>query len=139
MERKKKVLVVDDDVSILNVFKRILSSKGYAVDTAATAGEALKKAESNRYDVMLLDICLPDMEGTDLLQKLPQNSSEMVKIIVTGHSDEEHGIKASDLGADDYLVKPVKPEELLSTIKERLEDLRNRKNKSSCYVTSSRR
>jgi DNA-binding response OmpR family regulator len=130
MEHKKKVLVVDDDESILKAFKRILSRNRYAVDTATTAEEALKKAESNRYDVILLDICLPDMEGTDLLQKLPRNSSEMVKIIITGHSDDEHGIKASDLGADDYLVKPVEPEELLTTIKERLEDLRNRKTKA---------
>jgi YesN/AraC family two-component response regulator len=74
-----------------------------------------------------LDIRLPDMEGTDLLQKIQRDPSETVKIIITGHSDYEHGIKAADYGADDYLVKPVKPEELLTTIKERLEDRRNRK------------
>jgi len=60
-------------------------------------------------------------------QSYRKNFSEMVKIIVTGHSDNEHGIKASDYGADDYLFKPVKTEELLTCIKERLEDLRNEK------------
>ena len=87
----------------------------------------MEKIASNRYDVTLLDIRLPDMEGTDLLQKIQRDYSETVKIIITGHSDDEHGIKAADYGADDYLVKPVKPEELLTTIKERLEDRRNRK------------
>ena len=127
MMSKERILVVDDDESVLAAFRRVLSKNGYAVDTVSTAGKALEKLASNRYDVLLLDIRLPDMEGTDLLQKLSKDSSEMVKIIVTGHSDDEHGIKASDYGADDYLVKPVKPEELLMTIKERLEDLRNRK------------
>lgn len=127
MENKKKVLVVDDDESILRVFTRLLNKKGYIVDTAATAKEALEKTELSRYDVMLLDIGLPDAEGTDLLQKLPEKSSEMIKIIITGHSDAEHGIKAADYGADDYLVKPVKPEELLTTIEERLADVRKRK------------
>jgi len=126
MMNKERILVVDDDESILTAFRRVLSKNGYAVDTVSTAGKALEKMASNRYDVLLLDIRLPDMEGTDLLQKL-SNSSEMVKIIITGHSDDEHGVKASDYGADGYLVKPVEPEELLITIKERLDDLKSRK------------
>jgi len=74
MENKKKVLVVDDDKSILKAFTRILSKNGYAVDIASTAGEALEKIASNRYDVTLLDIRLPDMEGTDLLQKIQRET-----------------------------------------------------------------
>jgi two-component system response regulator AtoC len=127
MKNKEKILVVDDDKAILKSLVGILTKNGYAVETASTAVEALEKTESSHYDAMLLDICLPDMEGIDLLPKLPENSSDMVKIIITGHSDDEHGIKASDYGADDYLVKPVKVEELLNTIKERLEDLKNKK------------
>ena len=127
MKNKIKVLIVDDDEPILNNFKRILNKNGYEVDTASTAGEALEKSKTRCYDVMLLDIILPDMEGTDLLQKLPETSCETVKIIITGHSDAARGIKAADYGADEYLVKPVKSEELLTAIEERLKDLRRRK------------
>jgi FixJ family two-component response regulator len=65
---------------------------------------------------------LPDMEGTDLLLKLPKNS-DMVKIIITGFSTIENGAKAADCGANDFLVKPVKPQELLNAIKEGLAEL----------------
>ena len=124
---KKNVLVVDDDESILRVFSRILGKNGYIVDVARTGKEAIAKAQTSSYAVILLDIQLPDIDGTDLLLKLPGNASETVKIIVTGHSTTERGVKAADYGADDYLVKPVKPEELLATIRERLEELQKRK------------
>jgi len=124
---KKNVLVVDDDESILRVFSRVLGKNGYIVDVAGTGNEAIAKAQANSYAVILLDIQLPDIDGTDLLLKLPSKASETVKIIVTGHSTTERGVKAVDYGADDYLVKPVKPEELLATIRERLEELQKRK------------
>lgn len=123
---KKSVLVVDDDESVLRVFTRVLGKNGYTVDVARTGKEALAKAQVSSYAVILLDIQLPDIDGTALLLKLPGKASEMVKIIVTGHSTMERGVKAADYGADDYLVKPVKPEELLVTIKERLEELQKR-------------
>jgi DNA-binding response OmpR family regulator len=82
---------------------------------------------NNGYDVMLFDIILPDMDGIDLLKKLPETFCKTVKIIITVNSDAAHGIKAADYGADDYLVKPVNPEELLTAIEERLEDLKRRK------------
>jgi DNA-binding response OmpR family regulator len=119
VEEKKSVLVVDDEQSTLSSNKRILEKAGYLVDTAESGQEALEKAQTKRYDAALIDIKLPDMDGTDLLLKLPKNQ-EMVKIVITGFSDPEEGIKAADRGADEFLVKPVKPDELLSALKERL-------------------
>ena len=67
----------------------------------------------------IVDVKLPDMDGTELLLKTP-NDHKTIKIIVTGFSTDEVGKKAADYGADDFLVKPVKPEELIATVRERL-------------------
>ncbi len=119
VEEKRSILLVDDEESSRKVFSAILAKAGYLVDEATNGMDALEKARAKRYDVALVDIKLPDMEGTELLLRLPK-SSEMVKIVVTGFSTTENAVKASDCGADDFLVKPVDPEELLRSIRERL-------------------
>jgi DNA-binding response OmpR family regulator len=116
---KKQILVVDDDKNILRVFKRILEKEGYAVETAETGKDALKKIKKAKFNVSIVDVKLPDMDGTELLLKIP-NESKTIKIIVTGFSTDEVGKKAADYGADDFLVKPVKSEELIATVRERL-------------------
>ena len=118
-EEKKRILVVDDDVNILRVFKNILEKEGYIVDTAETGMDALEKIKEEKFSVCLIDVRLPDMDGTELLRKMA-NDSETIKIIVTGFSSEEVGKKAADYGADDFLVKPVRAEELIATVRERL-------------------
>jgi DNA-binding response OmpR family regulator len=118
-DKKKRILVVDDDVHILKGFKNILEKEGYiveAVDTGKTAAERIKK---EKFNVCIIDVKLPDMDGTELLLKLAKNP-ETIKIIITGFSSDEVGKKAADYGADDFLVKPVKPEELIATVRERL-------------------
>ena len=115
-EMKKKVLIVDDDKKILDTFARILEKAGYIVETAETAAEAKKKLEQSHYNVAVIDIRLPDAEGTDLLLKIPKTSNT-ARIIITGYSTAEYGEKAADYGADDFLVKPVKAKELLDSVK----------------------
>jgi DNA-binding response OmpR family regulator len=112
-----RVLVVDDDIGILRTFKRILEREGFAVETSENGAEALKKAKK-KFDVYLIDVKLPDMEGTELLRLI--NNPRGIKIIITGYSSEEVGRKAADYGADDYLVKPVNPEELIACVQDRL-------------------
>lgn len=119
---KKRILVIDDDKSILRAFTRILQKNGYEVDIAETGKEALDKAETGCYDLSLIDVRLPDMDGTDLLSKMQKTMVETVKIMITGFPSLENGVKALDEGADAYLVKPVKPEELLTLIKEKLKN-----------------
>jgi DNA-binding response OmpR family regulator len=118
-EEKKRILVVDDDVSILRVFKSILEKEGYSVETAETGKDALKKINHKKFNLCLVDVKLPDMDGTELLLDMAEDS-ETIKIIVTGFSSEEVGKKAADYGADDFLVKPVKADELIATVRERL-------------------
>ncbi len=119
---KKNILVVDDDKSILRTFTRILQKSGYEIDVAETGKEAMDKAENQHYDLALVDIRLPDMDGTDLLAKLKTQLQNTVKIMITGFPSLETGVKALDEGADAYLVKPVKPQELLLLLEEKLKN-----------------
>ncbi len=117
---KKSILVIDDDKSILRTFTRILQKTGCDIETAETGKEAMEKAENRHYDLALIDIRLPDMDGTDLLIKMKDPMRDTVKIMITGFPSLETGVKALDEGADAYLVKPVKPDELLALIEEKL-------------------
>lgn len=116
---KKRILAVDDDVNILRVFRKILEKEGYAVVTAETGKDAIKIIKKSKFDVCVVDVKLPDMDGTDLLLKIP-NDLKTIKIVVTGFSTNEIGKKAADYGADDFLVKPVKAEEPIATVREKL-------------------
>jgi DNA-binding response OmpR family regulator len=119
---KKQILVIDDDKYILRTLTRILQRKGYDVDTAETGKEAVEKSMKKTYDLTLIDIRLPDIDGTDLLVKMKTYMKDAIKIMVTGFPSLETGVKALDEGADAYLVKPVKPEELLALIEAKFKD-----------------
>ncbi len=120
METSGTILIVDDDKSILRTFTRILQKNGYKIETAETGKEAIEKVIDKHYDLALLDIRLPDMDGTELLAKIKEQMLNTIKIMITGFPSLESGVKALDEGADAYLVKPVKPEDLLMLIKEKL-------------------
>lgn len=117
---KKSILVVDDDKAILRTFSRILGRCGYDIDTAETGKEAILKAKSRHFDLVLLDLRLPDMAGTDILVKARDPLRTTAKIIITGFPSLESGVTALDEGADAYLTKPVQPSELLTLVDEQL-------------------
>jgi len=119
---KKTILIVDDDKSILRTFTRILQKSGYEIETAETGKEASEKVGSRHYDLALVDIRLPDIDGTDLLAELKKHLQYTIKIMITGFPSLETGVKALDEGADAYLVKPVKPQELLDIIEEKIKN-----------------
>ena len=121
-ESKPRIIIVEDDENIRKTLSNILQQKGYETDTAKTGKEAEQKAKTNFYNLALLDIKLPDMEGTQLLAKLHENTPKMVKIMVTGYPSLENAMEALNQGADAYVTKPVKPEKLLALIKEKLEE-----------------
>jgi DNA-binding NtrC family response regulator len=112
----KTVLIIDDDESITKTFARILQKKGYNTDTAQTGKEAIQKANAKFYAVALIDICLPDLNGVELLDKLADHDGKMVKIIITGFPTMA---PMKGAHADAYLLKPVKPQELLLIIDEK--------------------
>jgi DNA-binding response OmpR family regulator len=118
---KKTILLVDDDTSILRSFSRILQKCGYEIETAETGKEAMGKARNRHFDVVLLDLRLPDMQGTDVLTKARKQLASTVKIMITGFPSLESGVKALEEGVDGYLVKPVQAKELLTLISDKLE------------------
>jgi DNA-binding NtrC family response regulator len=115
-----RILVVDDDESIRKTISTILEEKGYVVDTAENAKDAIEKTYLKFYHLALIDIRLPDMEGTQLLDRMRETTPRMVKIIVTGFPSLRNAIEAVNKSADAYLIKPVKIDELLGTIEEHL-------------------
>lgn len=119
--KTKSILIVDDDQSILESIRLILHVGGYHVDTAKTGREAMEKFEKNSYDLALLDLKLPDMDGTDLLVMMSDSPKQTVKIMITGYPALSNAIKSLYLGAHAYILKPVKPDELLNVIKDKLE------------------
>jgi two-component system, NtrC family, response regulator len=120
MDEQKNILIIDDDKYILSVFLRILQKQGYAVDTTETGQEALEKLADKTYDLAVIDVKLPDTNGTDLIPKINSIQPEMIKIVFTGHPSLEDANKAINYGATAYLVKPVKSEELVKIITEKL-------------------
>jgi DNA-binding NtrC family response regulator len=116
----KSIIVVDDDEIILRGLKNVLELEGYHVDTAETGRNAVEKSKTRYYNLALLDIKLPDIEGTDLLIKMHDIHPKMVKIMVTGFPGLESAVKSLNMGADAYLMKPVKPRELLKVVREKL-------------------
>ena len=130
-----RILVVDDDESIRKVLKTILEEEGYAVDTAENGKEAIKKSRAKFYNLALIDIRLPDMEGTKLLTEMKENTPKMVKIIITGYPSLENAIEAVDKGADAYILKPFDMDNVLNKIKEHLKKQQEAKKYSQEKVT----
>ena len=120
-EHKQKILIVEDDKNIQETIQSILQQSGYETDVAETGKEAENKIKEKFYNLALLDIKLPDIEGTKLLTKVHESAPNTVKIMVTGYPSLENSIEALNYGADAYVTKPVKPAKLLALIKEKLE------------------
>jgi DNA-binding NtrC family response regulator len=120
LDRHAKILVIDDDENIRNTMKTILEDEGYVVDLAATGSEAIEKTQKTAYNLALLDIRLPDMEGVELLKLIKDPTPRTRKIMVTGYPSMQNAITALNKNADAYLIKPVNVEKLLTTVKEQL-------------------
>jgi len=118
----KKILVVDDDEGIQKTFEIILKSKGYEVDIASTAREGIKKIKKITFNAVLLDIKLPDKDGTEVLKEIRKIKPGMVKIMITGFADIDNAVESLNLGANAYLMKPVSPDDLLKLVAEKLEE-----------------
>ncbi len=120
MTEKARILVIDDDEGVRKTLAMAFEEKGYIADTAENGREAIEKSMANFYNLALIDIRLPDMEGTRLLTELKETTPKMVKIILTGYPSLQNAIEAVNKGADGYIVKPVVMENLLSTVEDYL-------------------
>ncbi len=120
VELKRNVLLVDDDLSILRVIKRILERKGYAVTAVSTGKEALTQINRNCFDASIVDVRLADISGLDIVKRITQVSPGTIRVVFTG-SPGSSDFQSSAKNMDAFLLKPVNPEELLHVLEEKLQ------------------
>jgi len=116
MTQPARILLVDDEVSIQRALAPLLRSRGYDLDVAGTGADALKMFAEHPPDLIVLDLGLPDIEGTEVCRRVRESSSLPI-IILSARGREADKVAALDLGADDYVTKPFGPEELLARIR----------------------
>ncbi len=124
MTQAARILLVDDEVSIQRAVVPLLKSRGYDVESAGTGADALRIVASHPPDLIVLDLGLPDIEGTEVCRRVRAQST-MPIIILSARGNEADKVAALDLGADDYVTKPFGPEELLARIRVWLRRLLN--------------
>lgn len=113
---KRQLLIVEDDISICNLITTAVELKNYKYKVAETGAQAILSAMSNKMDIILLDLGLPDMDGIDVIKKI-RSWSRIPIIVITARSEDSDKIEALDAGADDYLTKPFSVDELLARIR----------------------
>jgi len=113
----EKILIVDDEASIVTLLKFNIEKAGFITDVAYDGAEAVEKATSNHYDLIVLDLMLPEMDGMDVCKHLRRNQIETPILMLTAKGDELDKILGLELGADDYLTKPFSPKEVIARIK----------------------
>lgn len=112
---KHKILVVDDEWNMRNLIKIYLEKEGFQVDEARGGHEAIQMARQNPYELLVLDIMLPDIDGWEVCSTIRQ-MKQMPILMLTARNDVQDRVRGLNLGADDYLVKPFAPEELVARI-----------------------
>jgi two-component system phosphate regulon response regulator PhoB len=115
----KQILVVDDEPDILELVRFGLTQEGFVVETATTAAAGLEQVAKRQPDLLVLDLMLPDMSGTEVCRKLRSNpeTAELPVVMLTARSEEVDRVVGFELGADDYVTKPFSPRELVLRVK----------------------
>jgi DNA-binding NtrC family response regulator len=117
MPEKIRILLVDDEEEALETLSDILQEKGYYTETAKTGKEALAKVEKRVFNVILLDIKLPDMSGIDVLKALNEKHLSPMTIMITANATVQNAVDATNFGAIAYIIKPIDHEKLLGAIR----------------------
>ena len=116
MKKSVRILLVDDEVPIQKAVVPLLESRSYHVDVAGTGAAALRLVVENTPDLVVLDLGLPDMDGTEVCRRIRAESNAPI-IVLSARASEAEKVRALDLGADDYVTKPFGPDELLARIR----------------------
>jgi DNA-binding NtrC family response regulator len=135
MGKHARILVVDDDESIRTVLTAVLQEKGYTVDTAGSGNEGIEKTKTSFYNLALVDIRLPDMEGTQVLAKMNETAPEIRRIIITRYPSVQNAVDALNKGAHAYIMKPFDMDNVLRTMEEQLKKQEEEKNYGKEKVT----
>lgn len=117
LKMAEKVLLVDDEKDFLEVMAERMAARGIEVSTASSAAEAIRLAEKESFDAIIVDLMMPEMDGIEALKLLKKKKPETQVILLTGHATLEKGIEAMKLGAVDFLEKPADMNQLTQKIK----------------------
>jgi DNA-binding response OmpR family regulator len=128
---QRKVLVIDDEAMIRKTVRLACEKEGYAVQEAENGAEALAKVESFRPDLILLDLMLPDISGFDVCRDIRRSGTKVPILILSAKTEEIDVVVGLEIGADDYIVKPFRPRELLARIAAHLRKSRQEEERES--------
>lgn len=117
----RKILIIDDDMDLCTLLSRFLSRHGYETDMAHSGAKGIAKFSENKYDVVICDYRLGDMEGKDVLTSLKNANPSVVVLMITGYSDIKTAVEVIKLGAFDYITKPLIPDEVLTVLNKALQ------------------
>jgi DNA-binding response OmpR family regulator len=112
----ESVLIIDDDIALTKILREELSSVGYEVEVINDSTEAVNRLQNEFYDLILLDLKMPHVDGFEILKELRSKNYPGKIIVMTAFADVENAVMAKKLGADDFLPKPYDLDELLVTI-----------------------
>ncbi|HAM52387.1 MAG TPA: hypothetical protein DCP92_17455 [Nitrospiraceae bacterium] len=118
---KPRILVIDDEEIVRISCKKCLAPEGYDVDVAPNGIEGMRLAQTTKYDLVLTDLKMPEMDGMEFIMKAKESQPDTKVIMLTGYTTVEHAVKAMSLGAYNYIEKPFTPDTLITVVREALE------------------
>ena len=121
MRDNTRVLVIDDEFSILNALKLILEDNGYGVVTASTGREGIKHFQEQHFNITITDYCLPDMTGLDVIHQICQIQPGCSVILITAYASPETILETVKCGSTGFLIKPFEPSNIINLIEETLQ------------------
>jgi DNA-binding response OmpR family regulator len=116
----QRILVVDDEPIVTRGCRRILGDAGFQVDTVATGQEGLSRAVGERFDVVMTDLRLPDLDGMELVRRLRSERPQQAVVIITGYGSVPSAVEALKLGVSDYIEKPFTPDQIVKAVHQAL-------------------
>jgi len=119
-QKQRRILVVDDEDDLRTLLSHVLATHGYEITSASDGEEAIAILRKNTFDVALLDIQMPNMNGIQVLKFINENCPSTRAIMLTGYADLKHAMEAKEYGAEDFIGKPYKLEDILNTIERAL-------------------
>lgn len=110
-----RILIVDDEVNIRDLIKKYAKFENYEVDEATNGMEAIEKVENNQYDIIIMDVMMPELDGFSAIKEI-RKKHDIPTIVLSARGEEYDRLHGFDLGIDDYVVKPFSPKELLMRV-----------------------
>jgi CheY-like chemotaxis protein len=119
---ERQILVVDDDEMVLMALNELLKTEGYAIQTVSSAAEALQKLDEGRYDLLMLDVIMPEMDGFELCKRIREKEGykETPIVFLTAKSRDEDRVRGLEAGANLFLSKPISPDKLIGIVADAL-------------------